>query len=465
MLLVAPITAWAGTVKYNGYLANESGLTYAKSYPLPMNQIQADNVSFQLTWSTPSPSNVTFTDGSESTGTLKVANNTGISSATASDFLTVLSTNLAGACITFFNGSAGQNVCNGNWRVDVTSDTAADIVTQLNALFTQITSTSNLTGSVVFSTATQPGSFGNRMTFTSNTSSITVNSLNFTGGTDLACFAINGIELCGGNQFAVGTSSAITANNIATAIDTNTALSAIVIATAPVVCGLANACGVVVTTSTSVGTNTNYVVYTTTQAALTIGGSTVTVTGLNGAGQGQMWGGTNAAYTLVGGSATVINATNTFGSTTQTGMVGYQVLYTTSSATAIGGLVWGTTYYVIPVSPSALGLATTSANAQKGTFIVLTSSTNKTTADSFVLTALPETGTATGIFQASNDGVNWTQYPGQGVSTFTAVFPSSTSVVDLGQTGYSWIRFNVNTPPTQGGLGLQIIPNAKNSGL
>src|ERR1700743_2625087 len=71
-MLVAPITAWAGTVKYNGYLANESGLTFAKSYPLPMNQIQADNVSFQLTWSTASPASIPFTDGSESTGKITI---------------------------------------------------------------------------------------------------------------------------------------------------------------------------------------------------------------------------------------------------------------------------------------------------------------------------------------------------------------------------------------------------------
>ena len=354
LMLVAPITAWAGTVKYNGYLANESGLTFAKSYPLPMNQIQADNVSFQLTWSTPSPSNVTFTDGQASTGTITV------SSSPAA-------------------GIPGETVC----------------------IYNQ-------------------------------------------------CFS-------DGNQWVhdpLGFSSG-TALNITKAINASL-LNTVLIATVPT-----NGT-IIYTTSTINGTSANFATFSSSQSALTLSPFTSSgpVTAV-----GAMFGGTNSAYTLVGGSATIINATNTFGSTTQTGMVGYQVLYTTSSAVTITPLVWGTTYYVIPVSPVAFGLATTSANAQAGKYIVLTSSTNKTATDSFVLTALGETGTPSGIFQASNDGVNWASYPAQSTITFTPVFPSSTTVVDLGQSGYSWIRFNVNTPPTQGGLQLQIIPNAKNSGL
>lgn len=355
VLLVVPILCLAGTVKYNGYLANEAGLTYAKTYPLPMNQIQADNVSFQLTWSTAAPASITFTDGSESTATIKVS-----SSPVA--------------------GIAGETVCIAN---------------------------ACLTDGVNW----------------------THDSLGFSSGTALS---------------------------IAQAINASSLLNTIVIATVPT-----NGT-IIYTTSTANGSNTNYALFSSSQNALTISPFTSSgpVTAI-----GAMYGGTNSAYTLVGGSATVITANNSFSPANQTGMVGYQVLFTTSSGTGISGLTWGTTYYVIPISPVAFGLATTSLRAQAGQFIVLTSSVNKSTADSFVLTALPEIGTASGILQASNDGVNYCPYPGQGVYTFTAVFPSSTTVVDLGAAGYSWIRFNVNSPPTQGGLGLQIIPNAKNSGL
>ena len=354
LLLVAPITAWAGTVKYNGYLANESGLTYATVYPLPMNQIQADNVSFQLTWATAAPASVPFSDGSVATGKITVSSSPA-------------------------QGIPGETVCISN---------------------------------ICFSD-------GNQWTH---------DPLGFSSGTALS---------------------------IETAINASP-LSSVLVASV--------AGSVIFTTTTVNGTSANFALFSSSNPAL--GLTTLISSTTAGVATGNLTGGTNSAYTLVGGSATILTSTNTFGSQTQTGMVGYEVLYTTTSGNAtIAPLVWGTTYYVIPVSPVAFGLATTSANAQAGKFIVFTSSTNKTTADTFLLTALGETGTAAGIWQASNDGVNWGSYPGASSQTFTAVFPSSTTVVDFGQSGFSWIRFNVNTPPTQGGLQLQIIPNAKNSGL
>ena len=473
----------AGTVKYNGYLANESGVAYAKTYPLPLNSYAIDQLSFQLNWATAAPAAVTFTDGSESTGTITVTSNTGISTATATAYLTVRSTNVAGACITYFNGSTSQITCNsGSWRVDVTSDTAADIASQMATQFSAILSTSN-TSSNIYSTATLAGSAGNAMSFTTNTSSITVNGITlstgvFSGGQDGATLWIGNTQYKFGGNVNIGAAASNTATNLATAITASSMTTNIVAAAAG---------SIVSATSTIVGTQMNVTIYSSTQAALTIGGSTVTVAGLNGAGQGQMWGGTNSAYTLVSGSATVISATNPYmpltdslgmpSNVTPTPMVGLRLLYG-QGVSAITGLTDKTTYYAIPVTQGSFGLSTTSTGAvagyaalpamvtTNGTFIPLTSSQTKTTADSYTLTALAySTISPAGIWQGSNDGVNWGQMPAISSQTFVSVYPSSTTVQDFGTTNYSSIRFNLNTPPTAGGLILQIIPNGKNSGL
>jgi hypothetical protein len=475
--------AHAGTVKYNGYLANESGVSTAKTYPLSLNSYAIDQLSFQLSWATAAPAAVTFTDGQESTTTITVTSNAGISTATATAYLTVLSTNVAGACITYFNGATSQNACNNGWRVDSTTDTATDVAAELNLLFTNIVSTSNVLGTIVYSTATLAGSAGNSMSFTSNTSSITVNGITkssgaFSGGQDGATLYIGNSMYRFSGNVAIGAAASNSATNLAAVINASSTTTNII----------ASAVGAVVgATSTVVGTQMNVTIYSSTQAALTIGGSTVTVAGLGGAGQGQMWGGTNAAYTLTSGTATVISATNPYmpltdslgmpSNVTPTPMVGLRLLYG-QGVSAITGLTDKTTYYAIPVTQGSFGLSTTSTGAvagyaalpamvtTNGTFIPLTSSQTKTTADSYTLTALAySTISPAGIWQGSNDGVNWGQMPAISSQTFVSVYPSSTTVQDFGTTNYSSIRFNLNTPPTAGGLILQIIPNGKNSGL
>jgi hypothetical protein len=459
----------AGTVKYNGYLANESGVAYAKTYPLPLNSYAIDQMSFQLNWATAAPAVVTFTDGSESTGAITVTSNTGISTAAASAYLTVRSTNVAGACITYFNGITSQMTCNpGSWRVDVTSDTAADIASQMSTQFSAILSTSN-TSSNVYSTATLVGSAGNSMTFTSNTSSITVNGITlltgpFSCGQDGATLWIGNTQYKFGGNVTIGAAASNTATNLAAAITASSMTTNIT----------ALAIGAVVTaTSTVVGTQMNVALYSSTQSALTISPYTSSST-ITGVAVGAMIGGTNSAYTLVGGSATVISATNPYSPLTDalgmpvqiipTPMVALPVLYAQGSS-AITGLTDKTTYYAIPVTVASFGLATTSTGAVAGKFITLTSSQTKATADSYTLTAIPCSGTAAGKFEASNDGTTWVQYPGISTNTFTAVYPSSSTVFDLGSPNYANVRFNLNTLPTWGGLILQIVPNGKNSGL
>ena len=457
LLFISPV--FSATVKLNSAIDNESGLTVSKTVPVNLNQGFVDQ--------------------------LAVINSSSLSTATASDFLTVLTTNgLTNACISFFNGSP-YTVCNGGrWRVDVTSDTAADIVTQMNTVIPVLLSTSNLTSSSVFSTTTLTGTFTNSWTLSSNVSSITVNSATFTGGQDAACLGINGVQLCAGTQFTVGASSAITANNISKVINSTFTfgnLGLIVVSTAPAGCGIAgHPCGVIYTTSTSVGLNTNYATYSSTQGALTL--KPYTSSGTNVA-NGSMSGGTNSSYLI---NTTVISSTGAFWTTGKTPMVGLPLGFSTPNS-SLTGLTTGTTYYLIPVTPTSFGLSSTSTGAvagfaklpnvstmtlagvADGTFILLTSSQVKTAADTFILTSSSYSATVALTWQVSNDCVNYTNYVNTSTGTVTMVPTGTTQALgyDFGTIDFACIQANiVRTGATQSsGLIMSIIANGKNSGL
>ena len=129
---------------------------------------------------------------------------------------------------------------------------------------------------------------------------------------------------------------------------------------------------------------------------------------------------------------------------------------------AIGGLTNQTTYYIIVVDQNDISLATSTATAASGTAIVLTSSNTKTSKDTYTLAPLAySSGTAAGIWQVSDDGVNWntlfTTIQNVIISsqTFAPIYPSTSAVVDFGPIDYGWIRYNV-TGPTQGGIPLKV---------
>lgn len=445
-------TAQAATVKYNEKLANESGVAVAKTYALPLNGYGIDWFSYQAIWSSAAPTAVTFTDGSVSTTSVTITSNTALSTGTASDFLTVLTTQTipAASSITV-NGI--PLILNVHWYQDQTSTmtTAISIKQAVNSYVSGVTASTGTAAKVTI-TANQYGTFGNNMTLVSNTSSVTVNTANFTGGRNYATYTINGVELQANRDFTIGASSGATATSLAAAIRNNATLATIVTSSAP----SANP-GVVYTTATSVGSFTNYVVTSSTQTALTIAG---VVTTSNGMGTGAMTGGTNSAYTI---NDSTINVANVFAPTGRTPMVALPVLYSTGSSVAIGGLTNQTTYYVIPINSLSFKLASSTANAVAGTAIVFTSSQTKSTADNFTLTPLAYTGTPAGLWQASNDGVSWSTLTTASSITFNTVFPSTNTAADFGQIDYSWIRFNLQTPPTAGGMDLQIIGNGKNN--
>ena len=459
----------AATPKGPGTIANESGLAASKTYPINLNSYGIDQLAVQVLYSTPAIPVSVFTDGSTSSATITVNSNTAISTAAATDFLTVLSTNnLGNACITFFNGGATQNVCNGGWRIDVTSDTAADIASQMNSTFSNILSSA--ANSVVSSTATTPGSAGNSMTFVSNTSSITVNAKSFSGGQDGATLFIgNAIYKFGGNV-TIGAAASNTATNLAAAITASSVTYGVV----------ANAVAAVVyATSTVVGTQTNYATYSSTQAALTLSPYTSS-SSVTGAATGAMYGGSNSAYAI---NTTVIASTATFWTTGKTPMVALPGLYG-QGASAITGLTDKTTYYLIPVTPTSFGLATTSTGAvagyaklpsvssmtagtADGTFILLASSQAKTTADTYTLTASSYSATTTLTWQVSNDCVNYTNSTSTGTVTMTPTTSTQSQVYDFGTVNFACLQANVaRSGATQSaGLTLSIIVNGKNSGL
>jgi hypothetical protein len=168
-------------------------------------------------------------------------------------------------------------------------------------------------------------------------------------------------------------------------------------------------------------------------------------------------------------------------------MVGIPLLYAVGTGgQAIGGLTTGTTYYGIPVSVGSFGLSTTSTGAVAGyaklpsvstmtagvgdgTFILLTSSQAKTTADTWTLTASSYSATTTLTWQVSNDGVNWSNSTSTGAVVLTPATPTVPLAYDFGTFNFGFLQANVVR--SGGSLGwsgpeqVLITINGKNSGL
>lgn len=441
-LMVAAL-AHAMVVKYTANLVSETALTYSKTYPLALNSYGIDYLSFTANASSVTFTSKSFTDGQVSTGTITITSNLVLSTATAADFLTVLTTQTipANSAVTVNGIPLYVGV---HWYQDVlfATTTAISIKQAINKYVPGVLASTGPAG-IVFSTATQYGSFGNSMTMTVNTSSITVSSTSFSGGRDGARITIGGKSYIAGTDFQVGVTSAATATNLATAITASSTTWGVVAA--------AGGQAIVFATTTATGLRTNYVMTSSTQAALTIGGSGVTTA--NGVGTGRMWGGTDAAYTLNG--KTIELAAHGW-------TVALPVLYSTGSATAIGGLTRETTYYAFPVSPNAISLASTSTGAIAGVGIVFTSSQTKTVTDTFTLTPLAIAGTPSYKWQVSNDGANWFDYNTSSVTLNTFTSTGTVNTWDFAPIDYAWIQLAV-TGPTAGAIRLTVTGNGKNS--
>lgn len=330
-----------------------------------------------------------------------------------------------------FNGNVYRNGYLWTDGSGTSTGTALSIAQFLNTLGVIIASVPT-NGTIVTATATLAGATGNGYTLSAS-AGLTVGSANFTGGQSSGSISINGVTFTAGVDFTTGT-TAQTATSLAAAINSATldGTSAAAIA------------AVVTTTSTLSGTSANYALTTSTPAALTLSGATMT-------------GGTNATYSLATDLITIPNHGFTRA---------LPVLYSTG-VVAIGGLTNLTTYYVVVVDANNIGLSSTSVVAQAGRYIDLTSSTTGTTAHTYTLAPLAfSAGTGfSGKWQVSNDNAIWGDYTttaaGIAVSsqTFTTGAPVTVSQ-DFGFLDYGWIRYNV-LGPSAGGIALKVILNTK----
>lgn len=273
-----------------------------------------------------------------------------------------------------------------------------------------------------------------------STGTITVSSNSFVQSST-PTIKINGVNIV---YIPQATSSA-TAQNISNAIIANSSLNTIIVST-----WTGTTTGVVSATSTLVGVAANFTMTTSSQAALGVSNPTMT-------------GGTNSAFTI--NTPTITIASNGF-------TTGLQVLYSTPT-TAISGLVGGTTYYISVINPNTVGtsnsfkLASSLANAQAGTGIVLTSSQTKTTADTYTLAPLTFANTTGGIqLQWSDDKVtffnattgNWAA----AISSVTFASGGTNALWDLGPIQHRYLRLN-ETPPTAGAVNYTVTDNERYS--
>lgn len=422
--------AAASTVVYSDNLVNETSLAVDTNYNLDVGGM--DNVSAMVTASSATIANVAFDDGRAATGSFTIASLTDLTTAFASDKLTILSTNsLSGAIIRlgsipFIEGK--------DWHASTTKAlTATTLAAGLNTKFAGIiVSTAPTSSVIVYSTAVVAGSAANSYTFTSDNSSITVNAATFTGGKDNAWIMIGSTKLTFNVNVGVGASTALTAQNLMTAINADATLSTIVISTAT------GGSSIVRTTATAVGTGGNYSLVSSTPTAIVPSGMVMT-------------GGLAADYTIAQSS---INAPSHGMST------GFFVYFTTGTNVALNPLVHNTTYYVIKVDANTVKLALTQAAAVAGTPIVFTSSRTPTTTNTYTIVASTAVGTPSYKWRVSNDNTYWVDLSTRTNATGVVVEQGSlasyalagTSMAwDLGKVGYRYLRFAV-TAPTRGAI-------------
>lgn len=331
----------------------------------------------------------------------------------------------------------------------VSSNTAIAIKNSINVVPGVGVVASTSTSTTVLLTATNTGTIPNTYTLTASTGALTIKNPTFQGGQDPAYLNIQGQTLLQGREWFVGTSSVTASTSIVAAINSNPTLNQIVIATANVTCP---GCGIVYTTSTSNGTNA-YTLFSSTPAALSV-----------------------SSNTYLNGSLSTINTTTSKIAATAHGLpTGLAVLYTKASGTSPGQLVAGTTYFVIdPVptgdsvpDPNNFQLAATSTGAFAGLAVAITTQT-AAGGGSFTVTPLAINGSLGFFWQASNDGLNWSDLTGtvqNGVAISSVTISSNTTTVgtrlwDFGSVNVRQYRLQINAP-AQGAYSITVTGNGK----
>lgn len=419
---------------YNGNLVNvAAGLAYSNTYAMDLAKYDASKVSAQILYSSVTFTSPTFSDGSESTGNVRVITVTGLSSATATNQITIISTTgLNGAALTVGNNVLTYGV---QWNLAATKQlTAVNLAAAIHAANSQISASAS--GGIVYATAAY-GSYANSWKVTSNNSSMTVLNSFFSGGADNAVLTINGTALTQGTQWTAGASTTTAVLSLGNAI-ANAGLSLSTSASG----GL----GVIYATSTLNGTAYNYTLVSSTPTVLSVSGP-------------RMTGGTNAGVTLNSGVITAGSASNL--------TLALPVLYAIGANPAIGGLTTGTTYYVVPISATQFYLSRCSSCAvalSAGDYVTVTSTNSQSTAHTYTIAPLAWAGSASFIWQASNDNSNWGTAPSTGTVTITSSTAVTDTLLDFGVFNFRYLRFNF-TAPTSGAVNLVVPVNIKQDGI
>ena len=527
---------------YNAYLVNQI-VTANQNFTLNLNTTPnasgITHISAQAIYSTASVTTNTFTDGRLSTGTITVSTISGLLPASATDQITIAAnaviqsaqaTNslvvnstggLTGAYLTI-NGSI---VSNNGWRIDVTSDTAADIATEIGQQIYQVLATSVGTSTVTL-TARSAGTPGNSYTLVSSTpAAITAGAATFSGGKDPAfrnqSIVVNGQTYLRGyywnNPNTIPETSTGTAISIAALLNTITGIKAsavgsVVYATATVAGAAGNAFTIVSSTPSAM----------TVASANFTGGLNPGQVCINGTclKEGSQWtlGASSTTTTTAASIAAAINASSALNTlvaaanvagvvTTTSTAVGIASNYSLSALPSaslvvshpsyVGGLNsaytintgainipghgLATGYGVVFSTPAGAGITplvngtTYFAIALDPNNIELATNLSNATAGTFItltssstsgphtftLTPQAFTGTASMAWYGSVDCVNWNPVS---VSSLTITSPSSTPAAtlwDFGRINYTCLQLDV-IAPTQGGLNLAVKVNGKN---
>ena len=138
------------------------------------------------------------------------------------------------------------------------------------------------------------------------------------------------------------------------------------------------------------------------------------------------------------------------------------VLYATNGATAITGLTNQTTYYIIPINSNTVQVATTSARAILGLPVVLAS--RPAAGSGYTLTPIAWSGTASLVWESSNDNANWSTVTFTSSVSYTSSSAAADNIVDFGFYDYRYLRLNF-TAPTWGAMVLQVPVLIKQDGI
>lgn len=375
-----------------------------------------ERFSMQVDYTAVRPATSTIAAGSPSSATIVVADYAGLNGTEATATITLDSgknTSAIDGSIVRINGHPFTEGI--DWhRLATSTMTMASLESAIEDWSSEYSST--VSSNVITVTAGSIGTYGNAWVVTSSTGVLSLSGATFSGGQTPGYLFLNYVTLTEGTDWNAETSTAVTAGNIATSINANSTLSALVTASTP-------SLGVIQIVYDSNGNN---------RLPISVSDIADLVP--------------SQAY-LDGGVASDISvADNTFYEPSHGFSTGLAVLFsTTSNSTAPTGLTRETTYYAIPVNTNYYKLATTANNASAGTAIDITALPVTGSYDFKPLAFVA--GSAAFKWQASNDGVDYTDVSGTSVS-YSA---DGTSLYSGVAYPYRYIRFNL-TGPTSGGL-------------